>query len=425
MPTFPITTSQCSHSYPPLLQEMACAPLLPSASYFKDKSSMMGRSDPVIARPWSSSAVSPPLNDQITISRTFTSNQLQGSPSKHCQSTPFDRCKLSFNPTCSFPPPQPLQLLTPYSYTPRTRPVLPTHTVNYACALASEWPIFPFANTSDATGQQARAHAASGQCRLHFSCCPLTLVIHATAVAPSSPPLLGRPKGPRHIATTTSRTPAAPVSEFATDITTVTHASTPDLPHASPVHDVLLPPVHSHPISVSLPSPQSHPSPAPPPTPTVYEVQQPPAQRRPSSVSRIPAQNRPSPVSPSPLPESAFHSSHCKTIASPLSAHLNPCSRPRHRCLRRRHRHCRPCQRRLRQRRPRQICHRHRYRRRRHPCLRLMNSRHLCLCPTQSFIGNMPDAFRLPSEEYPSRSPYPNPHKTHYRNGRSTTDKPR
>ena len=78
----------------------------------------------------------------------------------------------------------------------------------------------------------------------------------------------------------------------------------------------------------------------------------------------------------------------CKPIASPLSAH-------RHRCFRRRHRHCRPCQRRLRQRRPRQICHRHRYHRRHHPCLRLMNSRHLCLCPTQSFIGNVPDAFRL------------------------------
>ena len=68
MPAFPITTSQCSYSYPPLLQEMACTPLLPSASSFKDRSSMMGRSDPAIARPWSSSAVSPPLNDQITTS---------------------------------------------------------------------------------------------------------------------------------------------------------------------------------------------------------------------------------------------------------------------------------------------------------------------------------------------------------------------
>ena len=105
---------------------------------------------------------------------------------------PLHRCKLSFNPTCSFPPPQPLQLLIPYSYTPRTRPVLPTHTVKYACVLASEWPIFPITNTSDTTGQQVRAHAASGQCRLHFLCCPLTLIIHTTAVAPSSLPLLSR-----------------------------------------------------------------------------------------------------------------------------------------------------------------------------------------------------------------------------------------
>ena len=181
------------------------------------------------------------------------------------------------------------------------------------------------------------------------------------------------------IARLTSCTPAAPVSEFATDITMVTHASTPDLLHTSPVHNVLLPPVHSHPISVLLPSPQSHPSPAPPPMPTVYKVQQPPAQSRPSSVHEYQlktAQVQSHPrrcLSPPPIPAS------CKTIASPLSAHLNPCSRPRHRrhrCLRRRHRHCRPCQRRLRQRRPWQICHRHRYRCHHHPCLRLMNSRH-------------------------------------------------